>query len=98
MAGPTISNSSSLVALSVSMAIDWLRSAEHHFCEARKGMGEALAKSRPKKSKKPEAKGKANSHAAAKAQAHGPQRGKSAEGFFLQLEDVNAQIAVHWKE
>src|SRR5206468_5142249 len=32
------------------------------------------------------------------AGASGPGDGKPGEEFFLQLEDINAQIAVHWKE
>ena len=43
-------------------------------------------------------KGKVNRPAPAKPQAQDSQPGKSSDAFFLQLEDVNAQIAVHWKE
>jgi acetyl-CoA synthetase len=42
------------------------------------------------------ARGKANG--TAKAAAKAPGDAKSREKFFLQLEDINAQIAVHWKE
>jgi acetyl-CoA synthetase len=57
-----------------------------------------LAKSRPKKAKKPAAKGKANHQAQAKVHPKESPQTKSNEAFFLKLEDVNAQIAVHWKE
>jgi len=55
-----------------------------------------VAKSRPNKSKKAIAKGKANG--TAKMPANAPRDKKSSENFFRQLEDLNAQIAVHWKE
>jgi acetyl-CoA synthetase len=57
-----------------------------------------LAKSRLNKSKKVTAKGKPSGHAPAKPLAKESSQPKSSEAFFLQLEDVNAQIAVHWKE
>jgi acetyl-CoA synthetase len=57
-----------------------------------------LAKSRPKKSRKPQTRVKANSDAPTKPQVQEPLQAKSNEAFFLRLEDINAQIAVHWKE
>jgi acetyl-CoA synthetase len=55
-----------------------------------------VAKSRPNKSKKATAKGKANG--TGKMPPKAPGDAKSSQKFFPQLEDINAQIAVHWKE
>jgi acetyl-CoA synthetase len=57
-----------------------------------------LAKSRPKKSRKPQTRVKANSDAPTKPQVQEPLQAKANQAFFLRLEDINAQIAVHWKE
>jgi len=57
-----------------------------------------LAKSRSNKSRKPDARSKAKRQAPAKSQVNESSRGKSNKAFSLKLEDLNAQIAVHWKE
>jgi len=57
-----------------------------------------VAKSRPSKSKKSAPGRKAETHRPAKAPFKKAARDKSNEDFFLKLEDINAQIAVHWKE